>query len=195
MDQIWLVSADDQTITCRSYVERLAQTTNPRHRQMLETVIAHDQAEGSGDVEGTMVTLSAEPEYGRFWGPPYNAPLGRAAVRAFYEDLIANGGIGNIRPEPKRLVVDDNTIVAEFTVTMLWPWWKARELGCEIAGDEGHYVNCRPLTTVIPFDDDLLMVGEISYGGTSTWRRLPDEQLSPGYLKWVERFHPMLATA
>lgn len=186
----WLVSADDPTITCRAYAERLAVTTNPRHRAMLETVIEHDQAEAAFDLERTMATLASDPEYGRYWGTPYEPPHGRAGVRAFYESLFAQGGIGNLRPDPKRLVVDDYTIVAEFTVTMIWPWWKARDLGCEIEDEAGHYANRRPLTTVMPFDNSLLMVGETSYGGTHTWERVPDHEISGGYLAWVERYLP-----
>ena len=187
MSDSWLVSADDPTITCRAFVERLAETTNPRHRRMLETLIEHDQAEAVCDIERTMATLTAHPVYGRFWGSVDVAPKGYSEVRAYYERLFAQGGIGNLRSTMKNLVVDDHTIVAEFCVTALWPWWKAREMGCP--GDEGpgHYAIHRPLTTVIPFDDDLKIRGETSYGGTWSWERVPDDELSSGYLAWVAR--------
>jgi hypothetical protein len=50
----------DQSITWRQIEERLARTTNPRHRKMLETVIAHARAEADGDVDGLMATLGVD---------------------------------------------------------------------------------------------------------------------------------------
>jgi hypothetical protein len=186
----WLVSADDPTITSRAFTERLRCTENPRHRQLLETVIAHDQAEAARDLEATMVTLTAEPQYGRYWGTQDVAPKGNAAVRAFYEELFSSGGIGNLKSDVKRVVVDDHTVIAEFTVTALWPWRVARSLGCSVEEESGHFAIHRPLVTVIPFGDDLKMCGECSYGGGFWWERVPDDALSPGYRAWAERFHP-----
>ena len=186
----WLVVADDPTVTCKAYVERLASTVNPRHRRMLATVIEHDRAETASDLERTMATLNAEPEYGRFWGTADVPPKGRAAVRSYYADLFARGGIGNLRSDVKRLVLDDYAIIAEFDVTTIWPWRTARELGCSIDVESGHYAIRRPLVTVIPFDEAGKMCGEFSYGGTFSWQRVPDGELSLGYLAWVKCFLP-----
>ena len=191
MSEKLLVSADDPTITCRPYVERLKATKNPRHRLMLQTIIDHDQAEARCDIEDTMATVSDNPEYGRYWSNDDIAPVGREQVREFYEALFAVGGIGNIRSDAKRLVVDDNAVVVEFMVTMVWPWWRARGLGCHLVEDDtGHYAIRRPLTTIIPFDEGLKIIGEISYGGAAYWSRVPDDDVSPGYLAWVDRWLP-----
>jgi hypothetical protein len=74
----------DQSISWQQLEERLARTTDPRHRRMLQTVIDHATAESRGDVDGLMATLSDDPQYhfwsaGRDWGPK-----GRAGVRSFY---------------------------------------------------------------------------------------------------------------
>ena len=191
----WLVSADDPTITCRAFAERLAKTTNPRHRRMLETVIEHDQAEGHRDLERTMATLSATPVYGRFWSCDDLAPVGYAEVREYYGILFAHGGIGNLRTEMKTLVVDDDTIVCELVATAIWPWRQVQELGCGGEEGPGHYALHRPLVTVIPFDDELKIRGESSYGGAYFWERVPDDELSPGYLAWADRFHSDAAAA
>lgn len=185
-----LLSVDEPTITCRPYVDRLKETVNPRHRKLLETVIEHDQAEAACDIEGTMATLTNAPEYVRFWGSEDVAPKGYAEVRSFYEGLFARGGIGNLTPDVKRIVVDDHTVIAEFTVTAVWPGWVAKDLGCDISDEAGYYAIHRHLTTVIPFDDDLKMSGERSYGGGISCTRVPAKELSAGYFGWVEKFHP-----
>ena len=82
--------AMDQSVTWRQLEERLERTANPRHRKMLQTVIDHAKAESSGDVDGLMATLGADPKYhfwssGKDWGPK-----GREQVRAFYEDFVAS---------------------------------------------------------------------------------------------------------
>ncbi len=46
--------------------ERLAITTNARHRQVLEIVIEHMKAEAKPDLDGLMRTLVPEPAY-HFW--------------------------------------------------------------------------------------------------------------------------------
>ncbi|WP_455749945.1 hypothetical protein [Nocardia nova] len=43
--------------------ERLAITTNERHRQVLEIVIEHMKAEATPDLDGLMRTLVPEPAY------------------------------------------------------------------------------------------------------------------------------------
>lgn len=190
MSDKWLVSADDPTITCRAFADRLAKTANRRHRAMLETVIEHDQAEGFRDLDRTMATLAEDPVYGRFWSCDDVAPAGYAEVREYYGNLFASGGIGNLRTEMRTIVVDDHAIVCELVATSIWPWQQALKLGCEGEEGAGHYALHRPLVTVIPFDDQLKIRGETSYGGAFSWERVPDDELSPGYLAWADQFHP-----
>src|SRR5258708_1397684 len=102
----------DQSITWQQLEQRLARTTNPRHRTMLQTVIDHARCEAGGDVDALMATLSEDPQY-HFWAGGYDwGPKGKEAVRAYYEHFVASGA-GFFESEMVRLVVDDDNVMTE----------------------------------------------------------------------------------
>jgi hypothetical protein len=117
----------DQSITWQDLEERLARTTSPRHRHMLQTVIDHAKAESAASVDGLMATLCPDPQYhfwsgGKDWGPK-----GHAAVRGFYENFVARGE-GFFESRKSRIVVDDDTVVTETEIRQLVPgaWCRGR---------------------------------------------------------------------
>ena len=75
----------DRTKTFRLIEERIAKTTNPRHLLMLKRLLDHAVGEASLDLDLVMSTLVANPRY-IAWGAPADlSPVGREAVRTFYE--------------------------------------------------------------------------------------------------------------
>lgn len=72
--------------------ERIAKTTNPRHLLMLNRVL---------------------PRYIAWGAPADMSPMGRPAVRTFYEETIVQGGQFYLEFDMDRIVVDDDTIVTE----------------------------------------------------------------------------------
>src|SRR3954469_17451491 len=98
--------------------ERLAVTSDSRHRQMLAVVIEHAKAEAVRSVERLLATLVDDPQY-HFWVNGRDlGPKGAAEVRAYYVDFVVNGGA--IFESPKdRIVVDDHCVVTEASVLNL----------------------------------------------------------------------------
>lgn len=186
MSDRWLVGADDLGMITRAWEARLAVTDDPRHRAILETMLRHLRTEGSGDLEGVIDTLTDEPLFIHADGTRRS---GRDAIRDFYSEMFTQGGLGNMRVENVRLVVDDDAIVTQSRVSWIVPWWMGREMGYDIPEESGHYATHRHLCTVLPFDDEGRLIGEHSYARAQRaddWDRVPDGELSPGYLAWLE---------
>jgi hypothetical protein len=177
----------DQSISWKRLEERLARTTDPRHRKMLQTVIDHASAETCGDVDGLMATLVDDPTYhfwsgGRDWGPK-----GRAAVRAFYDDFVASGA-GFFESDKVRIVVDDDTVVTESAMRGIVPGVVARARGCDVPDLDGHYLVTARTAIFWPFDEAGELLGEDSYGSSdpSEWQRVPDDELPAEYLAMLD---------
>ena len=132
-----------------------------------------------------MATMAPDAAFSTPWGP---GPQGWDEVRGHYADVFAAGGIGNASVETHRIVVDDDAIVNEYTWTLLLPSDLAKKNGFDVP-DEGNYAVSQRVCTLLPFDPDGLLRGEISYSRVldpTAWVRVEDSQLSPGYLKWLE---------
>jgi hypothetical protein len=177
----------DTSITWQQLEERLARTTNPRHRVMLQTVIDHAKAEARGDVDGLMATLSDDPQYhywnaGRDWGPK-----GQARVRAYYEGFVASGA-GFFESYKPRIVVDDDNVVTENVMRGIVPGAVARARGCDIDDVEGHYLVTARVTIFWPFNEAAELVGEDSYGSSDATdcQRVPDDELPAEYVAMLD---------
>ena len=180
------VAGDDPSVIWQPYEERLRQTEHPRRRQILETLIEHLRTETTGDLDGVMATVAPDAE---FSGPQGPGPKGWDEVRAHYEAVFAAGGIGNASVKTHRIIVDDDAIVNEYTWTLILPWRLAQEQGFAITEESGQYAVWQRVCTVLPFDAEGRLQGEISYGGRmdpADCERVPDDELSPGYLNWLE---------
>jgi hypothetical protein len=177
----------DQNVSWRGLEERLARTTDHRHRTMLQTVIDHAKAESRGDVDGLMATLSPDPQYhfwsaGRDWGPK-----GREGVRAFYEQFVATGA-GFFESDKTRIVVDDYTVVTESVMRGIVPGAVARARGCDVPDVDGHYLVTARTAIFWPFDEAGRLVGEDSYGSSDVTdcHRVPEAELPTEYLAMLE---------
>jgi hypothetical protein len=178
----------DPSITWQELEKRLDDTTSPRQRRMLQTVIDHAKAEAAGSVDGLMATLSADPRYhfwsgGKDWGPK-----GHAAVRGFYESFVA-AGEGFFESRKNRIVVDDDTVVTEIELRQLVPGSVAAKRGYVVPDLNGHYVVFARTVILWPFNEAGELVGEDSYGSsdTSVFEQIPDEELPPQYVAMLRQ--------
>jgi hypothetical protein len=172
----------DLSITWRSVEERLAKTTDPRHRKMLETVAEHGKAEAAGSVDGLMGTLVDDPQY-HFWngGQDYG-PKGYDAVMKFYEGFVASGA-GFFESYKPRIVVDDENVVTESVMRQLLPGAVAVARGYQVPDPDGHYI-VRTRTVIFwPFDEDGRLIGEDSYNTSDqAFEQVPEEELPAEYV-------------
>jgi hypothetical protein len=153
----------DQTRGWKALEERLAATDNPRHRQLIQTVINHAKAEAVGDLDGLMDTLVADPQY-HFWGPRGDSgPKGQDGVRAYYEAYI-NSGAAILQSPKERIIVDDWSICHEGVISTLLSWDLAKARGYAIPEDGGHYIVHMHVVILWTFDDNGRAFGEDSYG-------------------------------
>jgi hypothetical protein len=91
-------------------MDALAAAEEPRIRHGLQLVADHVVAEVAGDLAGVLATSVAEPVY-TIWGASGSqGPVGAAAVRQFYVDLICSGK-NRLAYVLSRVVADPTAVV------------------------------------------------------------------------------------
>ena len=176
---------------------RLAHTESPRQRKMLETVIEHVKAEVAMDLDRLMATLVAAPQY-HFWVAGKDVgPKGFDAVRDYYATFVASGGA--VMQTPKdRIVVDDDTIAYEGTISNIVPGRVAKNRGYNVAGERGHYLVRFRNVVFWSFDAAGLALGEDSYTAIDPddFDEVDPSELPPVYLEYLEHLgEPVGASA
>jgi hypothetical protein len=166
----------DPTKTFRLLEERIANTTNPRHMLMLKRVLDHAVGEAKLDLDLVMSTLAPNPRYVAWGAPADMSPVGRQAVRSFYEDTIVKGGQWFLELEMDRIVVDDDTVVTEGVTRSLYYGADAASRGFPVDDEDGFYLLTLRMLIVWPFDADGFIKGEETYSAVTT----------PDFLKKVE---------
>lgn len=144
---------------------RLARTTDPRQRGMLEVLCDHIRAEASLDLDGLMATLVDEPAY-HLWGSGRDTgPKGRDAVVAYYTGLVTSKR-GVLEYDIERIVLDDETIVTEGFIRAFQPGDVARAFGYAVPDESAHYLVRYRALVIWPFDaDGTKLLGEDGYAG------------------------------
>ncbi|OMC57052.1 hypothetical protein A5747_04445 [Mycobacterium sp. IS-836] len=158
----------DPTKTFRLIEERIAKTTNPRHLLMLERLLDHAKGEAEQDLDRVMSTLTPNPRYIAWGAPADMSPVGRQAVRTFYEDTIVKGGQWHLEFDMDRIVVDDDTIVTEGCFRSLYYGADAASRGFPVDDPDGFYVLTLRMLIVWPFDAEGFIVGEETYSAITT---------------------------
>src|SRR5262249_27348495 len=130
----------DRAKTSRLIEQRIANTTNPRHLLMLNRLLQHTIGEANLDVDLVMSTLATEPRYIAWGAPEDMSPVGRQAVRTFYEETIVQGGQFYLEMDMDRIVVDDETIVTEGNFRALYSGADAAKRGFPVDDPEGFYL-------------------------------------------------------
>jgi hypothetical protein len=111
-------------------------------------------------------TLSEDPHYHEF-GVLANTledtgPKGLDAVRANYEDMVANGSYV-IESKKNRVVVSDNEIVTEGTFRQILTAAVARKMGFVKDGDASYYLLSARTIVFWEFDQNDKATGEDRY--------------------------------
>jgi hypothetical protein len=155
---------------------RIAEEADPRRRRALEQVRDHLRTEIGGDLPGLMATLVDEPRY-HLWGLPVEAgPKGRAAVEAFYAQMMASGG-HRFEFAIGRIVVDADAVVTEGRMRQRIPGAALAASGVERVEDQpldpdADYLAETQILTVWPISDDGRIIGEDIYFGSPPLARL-----------------------
>ncbi len=154
----------DPTRSWTAVEERLAVTTNHRHRLLLQVLIDHLQAEATEDFDRLLSTLSDDPQY-HFWiaDSGFDAgPKGLAAVTSHYTQLYEEGR-NTVHYDIERLVVDDYCIVTEGVFHQVYPGRVLQDRGLEVDDPAGAYAVTMRLVLFWPYNDEGKLVGEDSY--------------------------------
>lgn len=172
--------AIDRTKTWQKVEERLGVEDDPMVRQRLEVVLEHMRAEASDDMDTLMATVSPKAHYHAYGGPPESSPKGKAAVREFYEGLIA-GGASRLQFDVDRLVADRDCVVTEGVMRMAWPAATLGALGIEVDDALADYVYETRMAIFWMFDADGLVAAEDSYTGGDGFAGIADRKLPTGW--------------
>jgi hypothetical protein len=158
----------DRSKTTQLIEQRIAKTTNPRHLLMLNRLLQHATGEVTLDVDLVMSTLTADPRYIAWGAPEDMSPVGRQAVRTFYEDTIVKGGEFYLEFDMDRIVVDDDTIVTEGNYRSLYYGADAAKRGFPVDDPGGFYLLSLRMLIVWPFDAEGFIKGEETYSAVTT---------------------------
>ena len=129
----------DPTKTWVPVEERLAVTTDERHRQVLGIVLEHMKAEAEPDMDRLMATLSPNPDYHFWYANADMGPKTTEGVRAYYEAFVASGA-NHLVFEIDRLAVDDDLVMTEGWMKMIYPGAAAQAIGVEVEDPDGDYL-------------------------------------------------------
>ncbi|NMO01211.1 hypothetical protein HH308_08270 [Gordonia sp. TBRC 11910] len=173
----------NQEALCEFIKNRLANTTDERHRTMLERMLTHAHFEHQGNLDGLMSTLGPTTDY-HFWELSGDVgPKGLDGVRGYYSHLVES--VAHILEfDCQRMVIDDDCIVIEGILTMISPgsFLAENPMAAGFADAAKTYLLRMRNVIFWPFDEDLYIVGEDSYtGGPIEIRELADDEIPPQY--------------
>jgi hypothetical protein len=177
----------DRSLGWKALVERLAVTDSPRQRTLIETVIAHAKAEADFDLDGLMATLVADPQY-HFWVQGVDrGPKGAGGVREYYKAFVAGGGAVLSSPK-ERIIVDDNSLCTEGTITTLASGRIAKARGYHVDDESAHYLLGMRSTILWSFDADGRAFGEDSYSSIDPddFEKVERAELPDFYVGYLE---------
>jgi SnoaL-like domain len=162
--------------------ERLARTTNERHRQVLGIVIEHMKAEAEPDMDRLMATLSPEPDY-HFWIAGQDmGPKGTEGVHAYYT-AFAESGANVLVFDIERIAVDDDCVMTEGWLKVIYPGVAAQQIGVDVDDPDGDYLVVFRQLINWPIDADGLILAEDAYHtGPVSVTRLSHDDLPQKYL-------------
>jgi len=179
------VAVIDPSRTWAPLEQRLAVTTDERHRAALEVVIEHMKGEAAPDLEQVMGTLSAEPDYHFWMGGQDVGPKTTEGVRTYYTNFMETR-TGVLEFAIDRLVVDDDCVVTEGDMKQLYPGAMTAVLGVEVDDPDADYLVVYRQLLVWPIGASGKITGEDSYfGGVRSVTPVAREDLPQQYIDLV----------
>lgn len=180
----------DQTLTYVDIGEKMAATTNPRHKLMLERLYQHSRGEVEEDLEAVLSTLAPEPVYKiQTQGPEMN-PRGMENVRRFYIEQIFGKGRHVLESTKERIIVADDAIITEGVIRMILWGRDLIDQGNPAADDpDGVYLLTYNSLIVWPYDEEARIVGEESwaYYPPDCIRKIDPQDAPEGFHRYVAR--------
>ena len=168
----------DPSRTWAKVEERLATETDPVLRRNLVTVLEHMKAESVGDVDGLLDTLSEDTAYHAYGTTePALNPVGKQAVRTFYDNFIASGAT-RLQLDVDRLVVDRDCVLTEGVMRMAYPGRTLRARGIEVDDPDAFYLYETRMATLWPMDENGKARGEDTYTGGDGFAGIADRKLA-----------------
>ena len=143
---------------------RLASERDPRRRRNLETVLAHMQAEASGDLDRLMATVSDAARLPRLRDRRpdlQSARQGRGAPSSTRTSWRRARTASSSTCD--RLVVDDDCILTEGTMRIAYPGNLLRFMGHAVDDPDAFYLFETRMAVVWPMDAQGLVIGEDTY--------------------------------
>ena len=168
----------DQHVTWRKVEERLASETDPILRRKLELLLRHMQAEAVLDLDSLMTTVSERARYQNFGPDGTFGPVGKPAVRQFYEDFAASGA-QKLQLDIDRLIVDRDTILTEGVMRMAYPGRTLAARGIAVDDLDADYLFETRMAVVWPIDEHGLFVGEDTYTSGDGFAGIAARKLDP----------------
>lgn len=180
----------DARRTYRGIEEKLAATTNPRHRAMLRMLLQHSKGEVEGDLDAVLGSLAPHPVYkGVRNGGAGPQPEGMDQVRDFYVREIFGAGRHVLESVKDRIVVDDHTIVTEGTIRVFQWGRDLAQAGAPVDDDEAAYLLSARVLIVWPFDAEGRIIGEESWSEPATMalEKVPDAEVPETFKAYIRR--------
>jgi hypothetical protein len=180
----------DQTLTYRDIEEKLARTTNPRHRLMLERLLQHARGEVEEDLEAVLGTLAPHPVYKSSIETPGMNPTGMEEVVRFYKEQIFGKGRHCLESTKPRILVSDEAIVTEGQVRSVHWGRDLIDTGTQVDDPDGFYLLTYRMLIVWPYDEACRITGEESWSrrtGADYLRKISEADLPESFARYVAR--------
>lgn len=168
----------DPQVTWRKVEERLEHETDPTLRRNLDMLLRHMKAEATLDMETLMSTVSERAIYQNFTPDGATGPVGKAAVRQFYEDFAASGA-QKLQLDIDRLIVDRDCILTEGVMRMAYPGRTLRLRGIEVDDPDADYLFETRMAVIWPIDEHGFFIGEDSYTAGDGFAGIAQRKLEP----------------
>ena len=169
----------DQHVTWRKVEERLEHETDPILRRNLELLLLHMKAEAALDMETLMSTVSERARYQNFVQDGAIGPVGKDAVRQFYEDFAASGAqklAARHRPPRRRPRLHPHRRRDAHGVPGSHA---AGACGIEVDDLDADYLFETRMAVIWPIDEHGLFIGEDSYTAGDGFAGIAQRKIDP----------------
>lgn len=178
----------DQTLTYKDIAEKLAGTTNPRHKLMLERLYQHARGEVEEDLEAVLGTLGPNPVYKSSIEAPGMNPTGMEDVIRFYKEQIFGKGRHCLESTKPRILVSDEAIVTEGTVRSVHWGQDLIDTGTPVDDADGFYLLTYTMLIIWPYDEECHITGEESWSrrtGANYMQKITEADLPESFVRYV----------